>query len=404
MTESVRYLMFLVGAYYFLQAMGGNPGLHGQALQKTIKEIWHYSPSESAAFFAFLTIPWMIKPLYGMVSDFFPILGLRRKSYFVLTSILVASSYVLIGWVSFSENTLKFLFFSAAISIAFSDVLCDAVMVEKGQLLNATAKLQSSQWFALGLAGIIIAFTKGYIAEYYSLSQAVRFSLLAPIVVIIFTFFVLRESRARYPKETTRQAWQGIKEAIRLKPLWAAAFFIFLFQMSPSFGSALYYYEKDVLKFSDVLIGYIDTVGSIGFVTGTLFFGIISARLSYNKLLRAVILSGVTSTLAFLFFVNVFSAFLVMTFAGIISAIAFLGILNIAAKICPRYAEGTIFALLMSVSNFGSQIGGIIGGKLYETIGYSWLVLISAAFTACMWFFLPLVRQKNNIDRDFTTE
>ena len=130
MAESVRYLMFLVGTYYFLQAMGGNPGLHSQALAKTVKEIWHYSPSESATFFAFLTVPWMIKPLYGMVSDFFPIFGSRRKNYFILTAVLSAGSYAIIGWASLSEGAVKLLLFNAAIGIAFSDVLCDAVMVE----------------------------------------------------------------------------------------------------------------------------------------------------------------------------------------------------------------------------------------------------------------------------------
>jgi len=72
--------------------------------------------------------------------------------------------------------------------------------------------------------------------------------------------------------------------------------------------------------------------------------------------------------------------------------VSFLGILTIAAKICPRYAEGTVFAVLMSVSNAGTQIGSVIGGVLYENVGYSVLVIISAAFTACMWFFLPLAR------------
>jgi hypothetical protein len=31
-------------------------------------------------------IPWLIKPIYGLISDFVPLFGQRRKSYFVLTS------------------------------------------------------------------------------------------------------------------------------------------------------------------------------------------------------------------------------------------------------------------------------------------------------------------------------
>lgn len=394
MADGVRYLMFLVGGYYFLQAMGGNPGLHRQALEKTVKEIWHYSPAESAAFFAFLTIPWMIKPLYGIVSDFLPILGSRRKSYFLLTAISAAGSYALISWGGFSDNVLKILLFNAAIGIAFSDVLCDAVMVQKGQKFGIIAKLQSAQWFALGIAGVLIAFAKGYIAEFYSLSQAVSLSMIAPFLVLALTLVFLREEKANSSRVATREAWQGVKNAVRLKPLWAVAIFIFLFQMSPNFGAAMYYYEKDVLKFSDILVGQIDTVGSVGFVTGTLFFGVISRRLTREKMLKAIIVSGVVSTLSYLFFVDAASAFAVNAFAGVVAVVAFLGILNIAAEVCPKNAEGTVFALLMSISNFGSQIGAMSGGKLYEITGYSWLVVISAAATAAMWFFLPLVRKK----------
>ena len=49
------------------------------------------SPWEFANFFLITTIPWMIKPVYGLVSDFIPLFGRRRKSYFVLTTVLSAA-------------------------------------------------------------------------------------------------------------------------------------------------------------------------------------------------------------------------------------------------------------------------------------------------------------------------
>ncbi len=384
--------MFLVATYYFLQAMGGNPGLHAQSLQKLLKESWHCGPTQSAAFFAFLNIPWMIKPVYGIVSDFFPIFNSRRKNYFIITGILAAVSYALASWLNVSDQTLSFLLFTAAIGIAFSDVLCDAIMVEKGKPLNITDRLQSAQWFALGFAGILIMFSKGYIAEYFSFTFALRLSMIAPLVMVFFTIFALKEERVSSSKEALTQAYGGMKEALRSKPLWAATMFIFLFQLSPSLGSVLYYYEKDALRFSDITIGQIDTVGSAGFLIGTILFGLVAKYLSRRMLLHAIIVSGVISSLAFLFFKDITSAFAVTAFANIIYVVAFLGILTLAAKACPKHAEGTVFALLMSVSNGGTQLGSVIGSALYERMGYSWLVILSAAFTAAMWLFLPLVK------------
>jgi predicted MFS family arabinose efflux permease len=54
--------------------------------------------------------------------------------------------------------------------------------------------------------------------------------------------------------------------------------------------------------------------------------------------------------------------------------------------------EATFFALLMSVFNGGTQSAQVVGGYLYDWLGFTTLVLISAAFTALAWILVPLVR------------
>jgi predicted MFS family arabinose efflux permease len=69
-----------------------------------------------------------------------------------------------------------------------------------------------------------------------------------------------------------------------------------------------------------------------------------------------------------------------------------LAFLDLAAKACPPHAEGTFFALLMSVYNFGVQGSQVAGGYLYDWTGYTPLIIISAAFTAAAWLLVPLVK------------
>src|SRR4030095_2331551 len=47
-----------------------------------------------AAFAWITTIPWFIKPLYGLLSDFVPLFGTRRRSYFLIMSSMAALSAV----------------------------------------------------------------------------------------------------------------------------------------------------------------------------------------------------------------------------------------------------------------------------------------------------------------------
>ncbi len=385
--------MFLMAAYYFLQGMGGNPGLHTQSLQKFLKEVWGYGPAQAAALMAILIIPWSIKPLYGMLSDFLPIFGWRRKSYFILTGIVATAAYGTLSVLYPSYAVVLSVLFVAAVCFAFSDVLCDAVMVEKGQPLNCTDRLQSVQWTAIGVSGVIIAFSKGYIAQYLSLQQAVLLSAIFSALMVIFTIVALDEPKAESSKETARQAWSGLKIAAKTPLLWTTALFLFLFNCQPNVGTAFYYYEKDVLKFSDVLIGHIDTVGSVVWVLGTLLYGVIAKRLSHKALIKTVILTSFVTTLAYLFFKDKTSAFIVTAGTSLVGPIAFLGFLTVAAKVCPKHAEGVVFALLMSVINFGGRIGSIIGGKLYEHIGYTPLIIIAAVLALVMWPLLPLVKE-----------
>ena len=76
---------------------------------------------------------------------------------------------------------------------------------------------------------------------------------------------------------------------------------------------------------------------------------------------------------------------------GCIGMTTQLAFLDLAAKACPKHAEGTFFALLMSVYNLGTQGSQVMGGWLYDSIGYTPLVLISATMTGMAWLLVPLL-------------
>jgi hypothetical protein len=46
----------------------------------------------------------------------------------------------------------------------------------------------------------------------------------------------------------------------------------------------------------------------------------------------------------------------------------------------------------MSIFNGGTQLSQNVGARLYDSLGYTPLVLISTAFTALAWVLVPLVR------------
>jgi len=101
---------------------------------------------------------------------------------------------------------------------------------------------------------------------------------------------------------------------------------------------------------------------------------------------------GVIGTLAYLVYRDAVSAVIITVVFGAVSMVMQLAFLDLAAKACPPHVEATFFALLMSVFNLGVQLAENVGARLYDRVGYSWLVVIGAAMTALTWVLVPLVR------------
>jgi predicted MFS family arabinose efflux permease len=69
-----------------------------------------------------------------------------------------------------------------------------------------------------------------------------------------------------------------------------------------------------------------------------------------------------------------------------------LAILDFAARACPAHMEATFFALFMSVYNAGMKLSRVLGDYIYDELGYTALIMISAAAMAVLWIILPLLK------------
>ena len=119
--------IFLV---YFVQ---GILGLSRLAVSFYFKDNLHMDPAEMAIFTGFSTIPWLIKPLYGFVSDTFPLFGYRRRSYLMLCGVVgtVAWSSLCFGQPSAAWAAL--LLTLGSFGTACSDVVVDSIVVERSR-------------------------------------------------------------------------------------------------------------------------------------------------------------------------------------------------------------------------------------------------------------------------------
>jgi MFS family permease len=388
-SRAAQRFALLFAVVYFSQGMWYLPN---QTITIVLKDRG-LSAGQVATFFSITTMPWLIKPIYGLISDFVPLFGYRRKSYFVLTAALAAASGgVLAVLGEHAYWPLALLFTVMGLGLAFTDVLTDALMVESGRPLGLTGAFQSVQWAAIYTATIGVGVVGGYFAEHRDLHSAFTLASLFPLVSLLMAWIFVREPPVRSDAESFRETMVAIRQAVKEREVWVVAGFIFFFNFSPSFGPALLYYQTDVLKFSQQFIGLLGSLTAIGAVVGAVLYAPLSRRVPLRRLIFAAIGIGVIGTLCYLFYRNRPIAVVIDTVFGCVGMMTQLAFLDLAAKACPRRVEATFFALLMSVFNGGTQVSQITGGYLYDWLGYIPLILISAGMTAMAWFLVPLVK------------
>jgi len=383
-----RRLAALFAIVYFAQGMIYLPD---QVVAIVFKERG-LTAGQLAAFTWITTIPWFIKPVYGLLSDFVPLFGTRRRSYFLIMSGGAALAAVAVSLMPGASYALLATMITLLwLGVGFTDVLADALMVESGKRVGLTGAFQSVQWAALSAASILVGVGGGYLAERRAFAAAFAVVACFPIVSFLMALLVVREVPARPSLEGFGETWAAVRQAFGRRELWAVAGFTFFWAFSPSFGPAFFYYETDVLGFSQTFIGVLSSLGAAAGIVGAGAYARLSGRYSLRRLIVWSIGAGVLGTLAYLVYRGPVSGIVITVVFGAIGMTTQLAFLDLAAKACPPRAEATFFALLMSVYNLGMRSAEWTGANLYDWLGYAPLVLISTAFTAAAWLLVPLV-------------
>ena len=400
--ERTTKLTFLFATVYFVQGIGSpDSGIAGQPVLYLLKEHIGLTAAQTAYFLTIMALPWNVKPLSGLLSDFLPLWGYRRKSYLVLVNTAMVLCWLsLVFAPAYTYGFLLSALTACALGFAFSDVLCDALMVETGKPIGMTGRFQSVQWMGLNLAAVIAGIGGGYIAQHLSYATIFCIAGAFPLMTVAMTLLVVREKRSRVDREQARRTFTSLKQLVKLRNLWIVIGFLFLWNFSPSFGAPLFYYMRDTLGFSKIFIGSIESVESVGRIVGAGFFWYFCRRLPLRKLINVSIGIGVVAALGYLGLIGHRTAVFLQFSIGMISMVAHLTMLDLAARNCPDWVEGTAFALLMSVFNIANNGSRALGGWLYDQIGLQWLIVISAAFTALCWTVVPYLRLEGGARRE----
>ena len=355
-----------------------------------------------ANYLAVLTIPWLIKPLYGLISDYIPLLGYRRKSWLILMNSFACLALLSLNQLNQPEQII-FALFITAVSVAASDVIIDAITIEKGRKLNSVGKFQSIEWACLNLALLVASLAGGFLCNQFKPGTALHIAALltaiTPALVIVATWLIVKENKFSINIKQAKVTSSLLLESLKAKSIWIIALFISFWNFSPAFGLPLYYHMVDKLHFHQDFIGELSAVMSFGAILGAIIHNRYVTKLALKNQLILASLLGASAHLLFLFLIEPieitnYLAIAINFINGIADVIGTLAIYNLAARACLRRVEGFNFAFLMSINNGAWQLGIIFGSWLFvhafaEKI--TPLLFVSASFTLFCLFLVPLL-------------
>jgi len=372
--------LWAIATIYFVQ---GAMGLAHLSVSFFLKDQLHLSPAEVASLVGIAMIPWTIKPLYGLISDGFPIFGYRRRPYLVLSSLLGTIAWVCMATVVNSAWSAMVMIGVASMAIAFFDAIIDALVVQRARLEpeGDAGSLQAFTWAAMSVGAIASAYFSGFLLEHWGAKFVFAITALLPLLVTIAAFAIADPpiTETKSALETTKQQLKQVFIACTSKQIWLPMLFIFLWQATPSADTAFFFFTTNELKFNPEFLGTVRFFTSLAGLGGVWIFQRFLKDIPMQRIfLWTTIIATVLGMTSLVLVSHANRSWgiddrwfslgdsLILTVAG---RIAYMPVLILAARLCPVGIEATLFALLMSVMNLAALCSSQLGAGLTYLLG-----------------------------------
>ncbi|KAI5586770.1 hypothetical protein BDE02_06G234000 [Populus trichocarpa] len=394
------------------------------------KDVQKVQPSAVQLYMGLYYIPWVMKPIWGLFTDVFPVRGYKRRPYFIVAGVLGCVSALMIallGKVPIAVALSCLIGITAGVAIA--DVTIDACIAKNSIEIRALAPdMQSLCGFCSSLGALIGYSSSGFFVHH--LGPQVSLVLLAvPPALLIVLGFVIYEVRSTSLQSEKKKAVEGLQIALRgmsktikLPQVWKPSLYMYLsLALSISTHEGHFYWYTDPKAgpaFSQEFVGIIYAVGALASIAGVLIYQKALKNCPFRSLiLYAQLLYGMSGMLDLTFVLRWNLALRIPDYffviaeecvTRIISRIRWMPMIVLSTRLCPLGIEGTFFALLMCIDSLGALSSKWGGGVLLHLFHVTrtdftnlWLVILIRNFlrfaTLGLIFLVPRGDQTDSL-------
>ncbi|KAJ6354760.1 hypothetical protein OIU77_005376 [Salix suchowensis] len=170
------------------------------------KDVQKVQPSAVQLYIGLYYIPWVMKPIWGLFTDVFPVRGYKRRPYFLVAGVLGGVSALMVaslGKVPIAVALSCLIGITAGIAIA--DVTIDACIAKNSIEIRALAPdMQSLCGFCSSLGALIGYSSSGFFVHHLGPQASLALLAVPPALLIVLGFVIYEERSAALQSEKKR--------------------------------------------------------------------------------------------------------------------------------------------------------------------------------------------------------
>ncbi|CAI5500012.1 unnamed protein product [Closterium sp. Naga37s-1] len=178
------------------------------------KDVQHLQPAAAQFYMSFVGIPWDVKPLYGMITDTFPILGFQRWPYIALSGVIGTAAWWALGGIpALVPAVATALLVTQSLFCAVPDVVVDGMVAQEIRVHPSyAADLQTLPVACLALASLLTYTISGSLIERLGPCGTFFLISLAPFSLIVAALLLpetrLPEGKRRGDVRMLKRTWR----------------------------------------------------------------------------------------------------------------------------------------------------------------------------------------------------
>lgn len=420
------FVFGVVVVYGISQGLGG--ALNRVGMEYYMKDVQKVQPSEAQIYTGITSIPWIVKPLWGLLTDVLPIFGYRRRPYFLLAGFLGVISMVLLSLHKNLHLVLALLSLTAgSAGVAIADVTIDACVAQNSiNHPSLAADMQSLCALCASIGALVGFFVSGIFVHLIG-PEGVFGLLTIPAGLVFLVGMLLNEPHIpNFAYRQVNQKFIGATKAmwttLKCPDVWRPCLYMYIsIALSLDIREGMFYWYTDSKggpSFSQEKVGYVFSIGSVGSLLGALLYQNVLKDHPFRDLLFwTQLLFGLSGMLDLILVLRLNLKFGISDYFFIvidesvyqmIGRLKWMPLLVLSAKLCPPGIEGTFFALLMSIDNVGLLSANWGGGFLLHLLKVTrtnfdslWLAIlirnILRVSPLCLLYLIPRADPNSSI-------